>query len=117
MNCSLPFKIGSNISIKNYNKLLESRELSGYKLEYNNGNVFIIDMCTQEHEGVVVLLQDYFKIPNGGVIINPPIIVSGQPRKKIQALTFYRFSNILHPFYSSSFTKCKYCTECCSISG
>ncbi|CAG8604329.1 1894_t:CDS:2, partial [Paraglomus brasilianum] len=76
---SLPFKIGSNISIKNYNKFLESRELSGYKLEYNNGNVFIIDMCTQEHEGVVVLLQDYFKIPNGGVIINPPIIVSGQP--------------------------------------
>ncbi|CAJ0634005.1 314_t:CDS:2 [Entrophospora sp. SA101] len=76
---SLPFKIGSNISIKNYNKFLESRELSGYKLEYNNGNVFIIDMCTQEHEYVVALLQDYFKIPNGGVIIDPPIIVLGQP--------------------------------------
>ncbi|RIB08157.1 hypothetical protein C2G38_2147216 [Gigaspora rosea] len=75
---SLPFKIGSNISIKNYNKFLESREPSGYKFEYNNGNVFIIDMCTEVHEAVVALLQEYFRIPNGGVIINPPIVVRGQ---------------------------------------
>ncbi|KAF0476381.1 hypothetical protein F8M41_024398 [Gigaspora margarita] len=68
---SLPFNIGSNVSIKNYNKYLENRELSGYKLEYNNGNVFIIDMCTQEHEDVVA--------PNSNEIADPPIIVSGQP--------------------------------------
>ncbi|KAF0551480.1 hypothetical protein F8M41_023419 [Gigaspora margarita] len=76
---SLPIKIGSNVSIKNYNKFIESRELSGYKLEYNNGNVCIIDMCTREHEDVVKLLQDYFKIPNGGVIFDEPLIVLGQP--------------------------------------
>ena len=62
MNCSLPFKIGSNISIKNYNKFLESHKPSGYKFEYNNGNVFIIDMCTEVHEAVVALLQEYFRI-------------------------------------------------------
>jgi len=91
MNCSLPFKIGSNISIKNYNKFLESRKPSGYKFEYNNGNVFIIDMCTEIHEAVVALLQDYFKIPNGGVIINPPIVVRGQSRKRIQACLIFDF--------------------------
>ena len=91
MNCSLPFKIGSNISIKNYNKFLESRKPSGYKFEYNNGNVFIIDMCMSERAAVVALLQDYFKIPNGGVIINPPIVVRGQPCKKIQACLIFDF--------------------------
>jgi len=91
MNRSLPFKIGSNISIKNYNKFLESCEISGYKFEYNDGNIFIIDMCTEVREAVVALLQDYFKIPNGGVIINPPIIVLGKPRKKIQACLIFDF--------------------------
>ncbi|CAG8711939.1 8547_t:CDS:2, partial [Cetraspora pellucida] len=81
---SLPFKIGSNISIKNHNKFLESHELSGYKFEYNDGNIFIIDMCTQVHEAVVALLQRYFNVPNGNEIADPPILVSGQPRKKIQ---------------------------------
>ena len=91
LNCSLPFKIASNISIKKYNKFLESRKPSGYKLEYNNGSVIIIDMCTRVHEAVVALLQDYFKIPNGGVIINPPIVVRGQPCKKIQACLIFDF--------------------------
>nr|CAG8675944.1 6027_t:CDS:2 [Entrophospora candida] len=76
---SLPFIIGSNVSIKNYNKFLESYESSGYKFEYKNGDVFIVEMCTAEHEFVITLLLDYFKIPNGGVIINPPIRVCGQP--------------------------------------
>jgi len=48
-------------------------------------------MCTQVHEAVVAQLQNYFEIPNGGVIINPPIIVSGQPRKKIQACLIFDF--------------------------
>ncbi|CAG8762717.1 12865_t:CDS:2 [Cetraspora pellucida] len=76
---SLPFKIGSNISIKNYNKFLESHELSGYKFEYNDGNIFIIDMCTQVHEVVVALLQRYFNVPNGNEIADPSILVLGQP--------------------------------------
>ncbi|RHZ54771.1 hypothetical protein Glove_423g80 [Diversispora epigaea] len=75
----LPFKIGSNISIKNYNKFLESQESSGYKFEYNDGEVFIEDMSTPDHEYVVALLQDYFKIPNENVIIDPPIDVMGSP--------------------------------------
>ena len=83
LNCSLPFKIGSNISIKKYNKFLESHESSGYKLEYNDGDVIIIEMRTAVHASIITLLQDYFKIPNGGVIIDPPICVVGQPCKKI----------------------------------
>ena len=49
MNCSLPYKIGSNISIKEYNKFLVRQESSGYKYQRkNNGDVFIIDMCDPE---------------------------------------------------------------------
>ena len=35
------------------------------------------------HEAVVNMLQDYFKVPNGGVFINPPINVLGAPCKRI----------------------------------
>ncbi|CAG8547351.1 15965_t:CDS:2 [Cetraspora pellucida] len=41
----------------------------------DNGDVFIIDTSNPEHVLVVSLLQDYFKVANGGVIINPPIVV------------------------------------------
>ncbi|CAJ0906598.1 575_t:CDS:2, partial [Entrophospora sp. SA101] len=40
-----------------------------------NGDVLIIDMSNSEHGLVASLLQDYFKIVNGGVIINPPIVI------------------------------------------
>ncbi|CAG8477450.1 12420_t:CDS:2 [Acaulospora colombiana] len=36
-------------------------------------------MADGEHESIVSLLQNYFKIPNGGDIENPPIDVVGQP--------------------------------------
>ncbi|CAH1771358.1 7083_t:CDS:2, partial [Entrophospora sp. SA101] len=41
----------------------------------DNGDVLIIDMSNSEHGLVASLLQDYFKIVNGGVIINPPIVI------------------------------------------
>ncbi|RHZ89204.1 hypothetical protein Glove_18g121 [Diversispora epigaea] len=73
---SFPYKIDSNITIKEYNKFLECQESSGYKYQrLNNGDVFIIDMSNPEHGLVSSLLQDYFKVTNGGVFINPPIVV------------------------------------------
>ncbi|CAG8761243.1 20513_t:CDS:2 [Cetraspora pellucida] len=35
-------------------------------------------MCIQEHKAVVALLQKYLNVLNSDVIINPPILVSGQ---------------------------------------
>ncbi|CAG8483297.1 10466_t:CDS:2 [Scutellospora calospora] len=56
-----------------------SCESLGYKFEYNNGDVFIVDMSTREHEVIISTLQDFFKAPNGGVLTDPPIEVCGQP--------------------------------------
>ncbi|RIB00378.1 hypothetical protein C2G38_2150895 [Gigaspora rosea] len=54
--------------------------MSGYKIEYDNGDVLIVEMCKSEHELVIALLQRYFNIPNGNVVTsNPSIIVAGQP--------------------------------------
>ncbi|RHZ54348.1 hypothetical protein Glove_428g95 [Diversispora epigaea] len=48
---------------------------SGYKYQRrDNGDVFIIDMSNREHGLVALLLQDYFKVANGGVIINPIVV-------------------------------------------
>ncbi|RHZ66579.1 hypothetical protein Glove_306g43 [Diversispora epigaea] len=71
-------QIGSNITIKEYNKFLERKESLGYKYQReNNDDVFIIDMSDQEHDKVVAILQRYFNIPNNNVVFNPPIDVSG----------------------------------------
>ncbi|CAG8580803.1 5485_t:CDS:2 [Paraglomus brasilianum] len=35
-------------------------------------------MTSPVHEGVVSRLQDFFKVPNGGVVDDPPIVVFGQ---------------------------------------
>jgi len=44
MDCSLPYKIGSDITIEEYNKFLERQESSAYKYQRkDNGDVFIID--------------------------------------------------------------------------
>ena len=76
MNCSFPYKIGSKVTIKNYNNFLEHQESSGYKYQRkDNGDVFIIDMGDREHGLVVSLLQRYFNAPNGGAIYDPPIVV------------------------------------------
>jgi hypothetical protein len=45
MDYSLPYKIGSKVSVKEYNKFLEREESSGYKYKReNNGDVHIVDM-------------------------------------------------------------------------
>ncbi|CAG8726273.1 17274_t:CDS:2, partial [Funneliformis caledonium] len=76
---NLPFQIGKKISMNEYNTFLDRNESSGYKFSWENGDVYIVDMANPEHEAVVSLLQDYFKIPNDGVFIDPPIKVLGQP--------------------------------------
>ncbi|CAB4386305.1 hypothetical protein RclHR1_18390004 [Rhizophagus clarus] len=75
---SFPCKIGSKITAEEYNNFLQRKESSGYKYEHRtNGDVYVIDMSDPEHNAVVELLQDYFNIANGGVILNKPISVSG----------------------------------------
>ncbi|CAH1762111.1 16530_t:CDS:2 [Entrophospora sp. SA101] len=82
---SLPYQIGSNITIKNYNTILNNYGSEGYKFYFElnadnkTGSVYIIGMATQVHEVVVNLLQKFFEVPNRGVIYDPPILVTGQP--------------------------------------
>ena len=85
MECSLPLKIGSKITIKNYNTFLENHGSAGYKFWFDKktSDVFIIGMASTKHEAVISLLQRYFNVPNNGVVVNPPICVYGQPRKRI----------------------------------
>ena len=89
MKCSLPFQIDSKITIKNYNTFLHNYGSSGYKFWFNlnndtkTGDVYIIDMASPEHEDVVSRIQEFFKVPNNGVVDDPLIRVSGQPRKRI----------------------------------
>jgi hypothetical protein len=74
----LPLKIGSNISIKKYNKFFEKAP-NGYKYQHDdNGNVFIIDMSSEEHARVTSFLNMCFNVHNGDGIpaLNRPIIVS-----------------------------------------
>lgn len=83
MNSSFPCKIGSKITVEEYNNFLQRKESSGYKYERKiNGDVYVIDMSDPEHDAVVSLLQDYFNIANGGVIINKSIRVSGNGCKR-----------------------------------
>ena len=54
----------------------EGHETPGYKFDIDSeGNVFIVEMEGAEHTSVIELLIDYFKIPNGGIILNAPIKV------------------------------------------
>ena len=65
----LAFKIGSKITIKNYNTFLHHYGSSGYKFRFSlneTGEVYIIDMATPVHEFIVSRLQDFFKVPNNG---------------------------------------------------
>ena len=76
MGCSLPYKIGSDITIEEFNNFLERQESSGYKYQRkNNVNVFIIDMSNHKRCLVASLLQNFFKAANDGVFIDPPIVV------------------------------------------
>jgi hypothetical protein len=87
MECSLPFKIGSKVTIKNYNTFLHHYGSNGYKFRFelnsdnNTGEVYIIGMTTAVHEHIITRLQNFLGVPNNGVVDDPPIKVSGQIRK------------------------------------
>ncbi|CAG8535430.1 6120_t:CDS:2 [Rhizophagus irregularis] len=42
------------------------------------GEVYIIGMTSTAHEDIIIRLQEFFKVPNNGVVDDPPIIVTGQ---------------------------------------
>ena len=79
----------TKITIENYNTFLHNYGSSGYKFQFKlnsddkTGEVFIISMASTVHENVVCRLQEFFKVPNNGVVDDPLIIVSGQSRKRI----------------------------------
>lgn len=65
-----------------------------------NRNVFIVAMPLPVHAAVVSMLQDFFKIPNGRVIRDPPITVLGAPCKGIFSSSAWLWNyNILLTFY------------------
>ncbi|POG64052.1 hypothetical protein GLOIN_2v1680310 [Rhizophagus irregularis DAOM 181602=DAOM 197198] len=80
----LPLHIGSKVTIKNYNTFLHHYGSSGYKFRFNlnsdntTGEVYIIGMTSTAHEDIIIRLQEFFKVPNNGVVDDPPIIVTGQ---------------------------------------
>ncbi|PKB95982.1 hypothetical protein RhiirA5_435683 [Rhizophagus irregularis] len=84
---NLPLHIGSKVTIKNYNTFLHHYGSSGYKFRFNlnsdntTGEVYIIGMTSTAHEDIIIRLQEFFKVPNNGVVDDPPIIVTGQVRK------------------------------------
>ena len=82
MDCSLPYPLASDVSVQDFNSFIESKDKIGYKIEYKNGTVYIVDMPTSEHEAVISELRDFFN-PNGGGIRNSPLHVLGQPCKGI----------------------------------
>ena len=116
MECSLPLKIGSKITIKNYNTFLHHYGSSGYKFRFSlnetnevldidkkTGEVYIIDMATAVHEDIVSRLQEFFKVPNNGVVDDPPIVVTGRPRKRIySSLPNFQYSYSLFIYSYSS---------------
>ena len=87
MNCSLPFPIALEISVQDYNSFIEKHESkSGYKLEYRKGTVYIVDMCSNEHEAVVFSLMPAFNAHNGAyALYNAPIQVRGTTCKRISS--------------------------------
>nr|CAG8599770.1 13692_t:CDS:2 [Entrophospora candida] len=54
----------------------ERHDTCGYKFDIDSkGNVFIVEMKLDEYAFVVAQLQNYFEVPNGGVVGDPPIDV------------------------------------------
>ncbi|CAG8506886.1 2073_t:CDS:2 [Paraglomus brasilianum] len=74
----LPFQIGENITVKDYNTFLDRNESSGYKFYWNNKKVYIIEMANRRHESVTTVLSRCFDRPNNGAIVGP-LEVSHQP--------------------------------------
>ena len=79
VNCSLPFPIASNITLQQYNSFVERKEISGYKLDYEKGTVYIVEMASPEYEAVVEEIGNCFRAYGMGH--NAPIQILGQPRK------------------------------------
>lgn len=83
VNCSLPFPVASNIPLHQYNSFIESKEISGYKLDYKKGTVYIVEMASTEHEAVGESVGFFFRNLCPGVPSDiAPIQVLGQPRKE-----------------------------------
>ncbi|RHZ90263.1 hypothetical protein Glove_1g48 [Diversispora epigaea] len=75
---SFPIQIGWNLSVKKIDTFFERHDTRGYKFDIDSkGNVFIVEMESDEHAFVVARLQKYFEVPNGGVADDPPIDVAG----------------------------------------
>jgi len=73
---SLPIQIGWNLSVEKIDTFFERQDTRGYKFYINpRGNVFIVEMEKIVYSLVIARLQDYFKVPNGGVVDDPPIVV------------------------------------------
>ncbi|RHZ76705.1 hypothetical protein Glove_194g31 [Diversispora epigaea] len=79
--CSQFELIGSNVSVKQYNKFLTHKAPRGYKYQRKeNENVFVIDMSNSEHSYLVGLLYNLFKLPNDSAVLNPtPINIHFSP--------------------------------------
>jgi hypothetical protein len=90
MNCSLPFPIALEISVQDYNSFIEKHNSkSGYKLEYRKEIIYIVDMCSNEHEAVVDSLKQSFHAHDGTcALYDAPIQVRGTPCKRISSQLF-----------------------------
>ncbi|GBB89709.1 hypothetical protein RclHR1_01650016 [Rhizophagus clarus] len=89
MECSLLFKIGSKVTIENYNTFFHHYGSRGYKFRFQlnsndkTGEVFIIDMASAIHEKIISRLQEFFKVPNNGVVDDPFMDSLGNPHARI----------------------------------
>ncbi|CAG8495003.1 3682_t:CDS:2 [Dentiscutata heterogama] len=63
--------------LHNYPKL--PKQLLPESSDDKTGKVYIIGIASAVREDVISRLQDFFKVPNGGVVDDPPIKVSVQP--------------------------------------
>jgi hypothetical protein len=84
MDCSLPYPLASDVSVQDFNSFIERKDKIGYKAEYRNGTVYIVDMTTSEHEAVIEVVGNRFRVANGGAsFLTSPLQILGQPCKGI----------------------------------
>ena len=97
MDCSLPYPLATDVSVQDFNTFIESNDGIGYKIEYKNGTVYIIDLPTSEHEIVISVLARSFDVPNGDApVFNAPLQILGHPCKGVPS----KFQLIFPPFFS-----------------
>ena len=83
----MPLQIGSNVSVKQYNKFLERKAPRGYKYQLReNGDVFVIDMSNSEHGTLVAFLITLFNIHNA------IFIGSDNCKRMVYSLVYYNQS-------------------------